>query len=222
LTINFKEGLMILALCNANVAQVISVTYLSILSPFMNTLPDIDGYKSVAFSQATITELMIPSYSNFGGKIHGGILLSLMDKVAYVCAAKHAGNYCVTASIDTVDFLQPVEVGELVSLMASVNYVGNTSLVVGIRVISENIKNHSVKHTNTSYFTMVARDEFNKPAKVPGLVLENREQVRRFIEARRRKEIKQSYMKEVEHIQMPDNYEHCIELLRGERCLVAG
>ncbi len=213
---------MILALCNANVAQVISVTYLSILSPFMNTLPDIDGYKSVAFSQATITELMIPSYSNFGGKIHGGILLSLMDKVAYVCAAKHAGNYCVTASIDTVDFLQPVEVGELVSLMASVNYVGNTSLVVGIRVISENIKNHSVKHTNTSYFTMVARDEFNKPAKVPGLVLENREQVRRFIEARRRKEIKQSYMKEVEHIQMPDNYEHCIELLRGERCLVAG
>ena len=92
----------------------------------MSTLPDIDGYKSVAFSQATITELMIPSYSNFGGKIHGGILLSLMDKVAYVCAAKHAGNYCVTASIDTVDFLQPVEVGELVSLMASVNYVGNT------------------------------------------------------------------------------------------------
>ncbi|HEX8022970.1 acyl-CoA thioesterase [Mucilaginibacter sp.] len=188
----------------------------------MSTLSDIDGYKSVAFSQATITELMIPSYSNFGGKIHGGILLSLMDKVAYVCAAKHAGNYCVTASIDTVDFLQPVEVGELVSLMASVNYVGNTSLVVGIRVISENIKNHSVKHTNTSYFTMVARDEHNKPAKVPGLVLENREQVRRFIEARRRKEIKQSYMKEVEQIQMPDNYEHCIALLQGERCLVAG
>lgn len=188
----------------------------------MSTLSDIDGYKSVAFSQATITELMIPSYSNFGGKIHGGILLSLMDKVAYVCAAKHAGNYCVTASIDTVDFLQPVEVGELVSLMASVNYVGNTSLVVGIRVISENIKNHSVKHTNTSYFTMVAKDEFNKPVKVPGLVLENREQVRRFIEARRRKEIKQSYMKEVEQIQMPDNYEHCIQLLQGERCLVAG
>jgi len=98
------------------------------------------SYKSTRFSQTTITELMIPSYSNFGGKIHGGVLLSLMDKVAYVCAAKHAGNYCVTASIDTVDFLQPVEVGELVSLMASVNYVGKTSLVVGIRVISENIK----------------------------------------------------------------------------------
>jgi uncharacterized protein (TIGR00369 family) len=188
----------------------------------MTSIPDTSDYKTVGFSQTTITELMIPSYSNFGGKIHGGILLSLMDKVAYVCAAKHANNYCVTASIDTVDFLHPVEVGELVSLLASVNYVGKTSLVVGIRVISENIKNNSVKHTNTSYFTMVAKDENNKPAKVPGLILENREQVRRFIEARRRKEIKQSYMKEVEQIQMPDNYEHCIELLHGERCLVAG
>src|ERR1700748_3430344 len=96
-------------------------------------------YKSVRFSETVITELMVPAYSNFGGKIHGGVLLSLMDKVAYVCAAKHAGNYCVTASIDAVDFLQPVEVGDLVSLMASVNYVGKTSLTVGIRVISENI-----------------------------------------------------------------------------------
>ena len=179
-------------------------------------------YKPVSYSKTILTELMIPSYSNFGGKIHGGILLSLMDKVAYVCASKHAGNYCVTASIDTVDFLHPVEVGELVSLMASVNYVGKTSLVVGIRVVSENIKNNSVLHTNTSYFTMVAKDDNNKPVKVPGLILENREQVRRFIEARRRKEIKQSYMQEVERIQMPDNYEHCIELLLGERCLVAG
>jgi uncharacterized protein (TIGR00369 family) len=188
----------------------------------MTALTDESDYKTVGFSQTTITELMIPSYSNFGGKIHGGILLSLMDKVAYVCAAKHAGNYCVTASIDTVDFLHPVEVGELVSLMASVNYVGKTSLVVGIRVVSENIKNNSVLHTNTSYFTMVAKDDDNRPVKVPGLILENREQVRRFIEARRRKEIKQSYMKEVEQIQMPDNYEHCIALLMGERCLVAG
>src|SRR6195952_3376414 len=146
----------------------------------MSAIPDQSTYKTVHFSETVITELMIPSYSNFGGKIHGGILLSLMDKVAYVCAAKHAGNYCVTASIDTVDFLQPVEVGDLVSLMASVNYVGKTSLVVGIRVVSENIKNNSVKHTNTSYFTMVAKDDHNHPVPVPGLILENRQQVRRF------------------------------------------
>jgi len=178
-------------------------------------------YKPVHLSESTITELMIPSYSNFGGKIHGGILLSLMDKVAYVCAAKHAGNYCVTASIDTVDFLAPIEVGELVSLMASVNYVGNTSLVVGIRVISENVKTNSVKHTNTSYFTMVAKDDQNRPTQVPGLILESPQEVRRFVEAIRRKELRQNYKQEVEQIKAPVNYEKCEELLVGERCMLA-
>jgi len=182
--------------------------------------PNESPYKSVRFSETVITELMIPAYSNFGGKIHGGVLLSLMDKVAYVCAAKHAGNYCVTASIDTVDFLQPVEVGELVSLMASVNYVGNTSVVVGIRVISENIKTNEIKHTNTSYFTMVAKDENNDLVQIPGLILEDREDVRRFIEARRRKEIKQNYRKESDAIKMPNDYEQCKQLLIGERCIV--
>src|SRR6195952_4492730 len=146
-------------------------------------MPNTSSYKPVSFSETTITELMIPSYSNFGGKIHGGILLSLMDKVAYVCAAKHAGNYCVTASIDAVDFLAPIEVGDLVSLMASVNYVGKTSLVVGIRVISENVKTNTITHTNTSYFTMVAKGDDDQPIKVPGLILGNRDHVRRFFEA---------------------------------------
>ncbi|WP_316812531.1 acyl-CoA thioesterase [Pedobacter heparinus] len=178
-------------------------------------------YKPVSFSQTVLTELMIPSYSNFGGKIHGGILLSLMDKVAYVCAAKHAGNYCVTASIDTVNFLAPVEVGELVSLMASINYVGKTSLVVGIRVISENVKTNTIKHTNTCYFTMVAKDEQNKTVMVPGLILENHEQVRRFIESRERKDIRRSYAKELEQVSIPEQDEQCMALLAGERCKLA-
>src|ERR1700744_5186249 len=186
----------------------------------MPSLTDQSNYKTVHFSETVITELMIPSYSNFGGKIHGGILLSLMDKVAYVCAAKHAGNYCVTASIDTVDFLQPVEVGDLVSLMASVNYVGNTSLVVGIRVISENIKTNVISHTNTSYFTMVAKDEHNNLVQIPGLILEDHEDVRRFYEARRRKQLKQSYRKETEEIKVPNNNELCRQLLAGERCYI--
>jgi uncharacterized protein (TIGR00369 family) len=177
-------------------------------------------YKPVKLSETTITELMIPSYSNFGGKIHGGILLSLMDKVAYVCAAKHAGNYCVTASIDTVDFLAPVEVGELVSLMASVNHVGHTSLVIGIRVVSENVKTNTVKHTNTSYFTLVAKDEQNRPTEVPGLILENAHEVRRFVEAIRRKELRQNYKHEVEQIKAPVNYEKCEQLLIGQRCII--
>ncbi|GAB3905196.1 acyl-CoA thioesterase [Mucilaginibacter boryungensis] len=163
---------------------------------------------------------MIPSYANFGGKIHGGILLSLMDKVAYVCAAKHAGNYCVTASIDTVNFLEPVEVGELVSLMASVNYVGRTSLVVGIRVISENVKTNVIKHTNTSYFTMVAKNEQNKPVEVPGLILENQEQVRRFEEARRRKEEKQNTIDKARQNNQEMDLDECKQNLKGERCVI--
>src|SRR5688500_13784090 len=134
--------------------------------------------KPVFLSQTTITELMIPSYANFGGKIHGGILLSLMDKVAYACASKHAGAYCVTVSVDKVEFLQPVEVGELVSLHASVNYVGRTSMIVGIRVEAQNVKLGTVKHTNSSYFTMVAKDDDNKPTEVPKLLLQTREEVK--------------------------------------------
>jgi len=182
-------------------------------------MQDSPEYKSAKFSQTTLTELMIPSYANFGGKIHGGILLSLMDKVAYVCAAKHAGNYCVTASIDAVDFLEPIEVGEMVSLMASVNYTGNTSIVVGIKVISENVKTNIIKHTNTSYFTMVAKDEHNRPAQVPALIVENREQVRRFIEAIHRKQLKQSYKREAKQIKVPNDPEKLLELLKGERCI---
>src|SRR5687768_9336503 len=146
--------------------------------------------KPVSYSQTTITELMIPSYANFGGKIHGGILLSLMDKVAYACSSKHAGTYCVTVSVDKVEFLQPVEVGELVSLHASVNYVGRSSMIVGIRVEAENVKLGTIKHTNSSFFTMVAKGDDDKPTLVPELILETHEEVKRCIEAMRMKEIK--------------------------------
>ncbi len=107
-------------------------------------------FKSASDSETVITELMVPSYTNFGGKIHGGVILSLMDKVAYVCASKHARAYCVTASIDTVDFLASVEVGELVSLKARIVYVGRRSMVVGISVDSEDVTSDTMKHTNTS------------------------------------------------------------------------
>lgn len=179
-----------------------------------------DNAKTVNYSRTTITELMIPSYANFGGKIHGGILLSLMDKVAYVCAAKHSGTYVVTVSVDNVEFKQPVEVGELVSLHASVNYVGNSSLIVGIKVVAENIKTASVKHTNTSYFTMVAKDDHGKLTAVPPLILESDEDIRRFLEALKRKEIKSSY-KELLHdaktcMQIDEN----LHLLDAERCII--
>jgi acyl-CoA hydrolase len=181
-----------------------------------------EGYKTVAYSQTTLSELMIPSYSNFGGKIHGGVILSLMDKVAYVCAAKHADAYCVTASIDTVDFLAPVEVGEIVSLLASVNYVGTSSLIIGIKVISESVKTHVVKHTNTSYFTMVALDDNNKPVQVPGLILQNRDEIRRFYEAARRKEFRKVYKADQSKIKATSDVEDYLETLKNERCVIEG
>lgn len=172
-------------------------------------------------SRTTLTELMIPSYANFGGKIHGGILLSLMDKVAYACAAKHAGTYCVTVSVDGVEFLQPVEVGELVSLRASVNYVGRTSLVVGIRVTSENVTTGEVKHTNTSYFTMVAKDEAGRPTPVPELVLESREEVRRFLEAMHRRDLKKTFREQLDNAKTTLEIDENLPKLAGERCRVA-
>ncbi len=176
--------------------------------------------RPVRYSQTTITELMIPSYANFGGKIHGGILLSLMDKVAYATASKHAGTYCVTVSVDRVEFLQPVEVGELVSLHASVNYVGRTSLVVGIRVESQNIKTGTVKHTNSSFFTMVAKGDDDKPVLVPKLVLENREDIKRFIESMSLKEIRSTIREKMDDAKSHFEVERSEEILKNQRCRI--
>jgi uncharacterized protein (TIGR00369 family) len=151
-------------------------------------------FKFVGDSKVTISQLMLPSYTNFSGKIHGGYLLSLLDQIAFACASKHSGNYCVTASVHTVDFLNPIEVGELVTMKALVNYVGSSSMIVGIRVQSENIQTGKIKHCNSSYFTMVAKDNEGNNAKVPGLILKNETEIRRFynglkiIEARKAKQ----------------------------------
>ncbi len=139
-----------------------------------------DFFKTVKDSRITISELMLPSHTNFSGKIHGGYILSLLDQIAFACASKYSGNYCVTASVDTVDFLNPIEVGELVTMKASINYVGKSSMIVGIRVESENIRTGKVKHCNSSFFTMVAKDEFGNNTKVPGLILSNNVDLRRF------------------------------------------
>lgn len=176
--------------------------------------------RSVAFSRTTITELMIPAYANFGGKIHGGILLSLMDKVAYACSAKHAGTYCVTVSVDEVNFLKPVEVGDLVSLHASVNYVGRTSLIVGIRVVAENVRTGMVKHTNTSYFTMVAKGNDDRPTEVPPLQLDNRDDARRFLEAIKRRELKSSYRDAFDNEKTSMSVDQELHQLVGERCVL--
>jgi len=147
-------------------------------------------FKTVKESQVTINELMLPSHSNFNGKIHGGYVLSLLDQIAFACASKHSGEYCVTASVDTVDFLRPIDIGELVTMKASVNYVGNTSMVIGIRVEAENIQTGAVKHCNSSYITMVAKDKNGDSVKIPGLILEDENEKRRFLKSVKRIKMK--------------------------------
>ena len=176
--------------------------------------------KHVSDSATTLTELMIPSYANFGGKVHGGIILSLMDKVAYVCATKHAEQYCVTAAVSGVDFLAAVDVGDLVSLKASVNYVGKSSLIVGIKVIAENIRTKTVKHTNSSYFTFVAIDEKGSPSGVPGLILASEDEIRRFALGKKRKELTIQDKKEFANLSENINFSEEIKKWKDDNCEV--
>lgn len=144
-------------------------------------------FKTAKESRLSITELMLPAHSNFGGKVHGGHILNLMDQIAFACASKHSQSYCVTASVNRVDFLNAIEVGELVTLKASVNYTGRTSMVIGVRVESENIKTGQIKHCNSSYFTMVAKSKKGGNVQVPGLKITNKEELRRFTRSVERK-----------------------------------
>ncbi|WP_298500243.1 acyl-CoA thioesterase [uncultured Algibacter sp.] len=177
-------------------------------------------FKYAKDSQVSITELMLPAHSNFSGKIHGGHILNLMDQIAFACASKHSRHYCVTASVNRVDFLSPIEVGELVTLKASVNYTGRTSMVIGLRVESQNIQTGEIKHCNSSYFTMVAKDENGKNVKVPGLILDDKQSVRRFARSIARQEqsktrssrFKSSEFKMEEHIDLIKTQNAKIEL----------
>ncbi len=174
--------------------------------------------KPVNESAIEITELMVPSYANFGGKVHGGILLSLMDKVAYVCASKFSSKYCVTVAVEGVEFLHAVEVGDLVTFKACVNYVGNTSMIVGIRVDAMNTRTGVIKHTNSSYFTMAAKDDDGELCEVPSLIIENEVQLRRFCEGRAIK----SFSKQKRELLKSDlkqyNNQELIDQIVNERC----
>jgi acyl-CoA hydrolase len=136
-----------------------------------------------------MTLLMTPDKANFSGtNVHGGEILKMLDHVAYACAARYTGNYAVTLSVDMVLFKHPIKIGSLVTFYASVNYTGRTSMEIGIKVISEDIKEKTRKHTNVCYFTMIAVDADGKPTPVPKLELETEDDKRRYNDAIRRKE----------------------------------
>lgn len=116
-----------------------------------------------------MTVLMTPDMANFSGKVHGGALLNLLDRVAFSCASRYSKQYAVTLSVDQVTFKEPINVGELVTFRASVNHTGRTSMEIGIRVEAEHIRSGKRRHTNSCYFTMVAVDETGRPVAVPTL-----------------------------------------------------
>ncbi|HET8839627.1 MAG TPA: acyl-CoA thioesterase [Flavobacteriaceae bacterium] len=169
-------------------------------------------YKNIDDSQISISQLMLPSHSNFNGKIHGGFILSLLDQIAFACASKHSGEYCVTASVDTVDFLKPVEIGELVTMKASINFVGKSSMVVGVRVEAQNIQTGKVKHCNSSYFTLVAKNNHGKNMEVPGLILKSDEDIRRFVQSLQRLKNKKTHQREFAEIDFSsEKYMHLLD-----------
>jgi acyl-CoA hydrolase len=145
--------------------------------------------------QLTMTVLMSPDMANFSGKVHGGAILKLLDQVAYACASRYASRYVVTLSVDRVLFLQAIQVGELVTFLASVNYTGTSSMEVGIKVVAENIRTQEVRHVNSCFFTMVAVDDDGKATTVPPLRPDTPDEKRRFAAALMRKELRQ----ELEH-----------------------
>lgn len=131
--------------------------------------------------------LMTPDMANFTGKVHGGTLLKLLDQVAYACASRYSRRYAVTLSVDRVIFREPIRVGEVLTLSASINYTGRTSMEVGIRVDTENVLTGERRHTNSCYFTMVATDDAGRPHPVPQLVPRTAVARRRFTEAEERR-----------------------------------
>ena len=141
-------------------------------------------------AKLSMTVLMTPDQANFSGNVHGGTILKYLDQVAYACASRYAGSYVVTLSVDQVTFRQPVYVGELVTFLASINFTGRTSMEVGIKVITENIREKSVRHTNSCFFTMVAVGDDGRPIEVPKLEPVTVDQKRRYQNDLQRREIR--------------------------------
>lgn len=138
----------------------------------------------------TMTVLMTPDMATFSGNVHGGKVLDLLDQVAYACASRYSGHYVVTLSVDQLVFMQQIHVGDLVTLLASVNYTGNTSMEIGVKVIAENIRERISRHVITCYFTMVAVDDHGKPVKVPPLIVQTPTEKRRWAGARLRRDLR--------------------------------
>ena len=143
--------------------------------------------RTVKESQHETSEIMMPGHANNLGHVFGGVVLAMMDKTAAVAAIRHARATCVTASIDRVDFREPIHLGDLVVMKASVNYAGRTSMEIGVRVEAEDLQTGNRRHTNSCYMTFVAVDRNGRPIEVPDLTPESPDEIRRYQAASERR-----------------------------------
>jgi acyl-CoA hydrolase len=143
--------------------------------------------RTVHETQHESSELMMPQNANLLGHVFGGVILGMMDKTAAIAAFRHARSACTTAAIDRVDFREPIHVGDLVVMKASVNFVGRTSMEVGVRVEAEELITGRRRHTNSAYLTFVAVDRNGRPIEVPPLIPETPDERRRHAAAQERR-----------------------------------
>lgn len=141
-------------------------------------------------SRVETAQLVLPGLTNTHGTIFGGILMQWIDIAAGIAAARHARAPVVTASMDRLHFLGPVQLGEVVILQAQVNFAARTSMEVGVRVLCENQKTFAKRQTTRAYLTFVAVDEAGRPVEVPPLQVETAEEKRRFADAQRRRAVR--------------------------------
>lgn len=139
--------------------------------------------KPVSATRLVLSQVMTPLDANISGNVHGGNIMKLADEAAGVVAIRHSGRNVVTATVDRFNFHAPVFVGNLVTVKASMNYVGRTSMEIGVRVEAEDLLTGKKTHTNSCYITMVAIDADGRPVEVPRLVLETDEDRRRYLAA---------------------------------------
>ena len=144
--------------------------------------------KKVSESQMIMTELVLPNHTNQLGKLLGGQLMHWIDICAAVCASKHNNRVCVTASVDRIDFIHSINLGDTVTLFSSINRVFNTSMEVGVKVFSESFKVGERIHTNTAYLTFVSVDSDGKPIKAIDAIPETSEEKRRYEQALQRRD----------------------------------
>ena len=142
--------------------------------------------KHVKDSQITLNQLMLPEHTNPLGNIHGGVIMKLADEAGGLCATRHAQHPAVTVAIDSMTFLSPVRIGNLLTLHASINWVGRTSMEVGVKVLAENPLTGETTHTNSAFIVYVALGKNGQPVEVPQLILETDEEQRRWAEAEAR------------------------------------